>query len=82
MTNVNRPNVFVKELKMYVDYLKNEISDFSAELSASQIKKWNSFKNNLLVGINYYQDMFSNIDYFKEERVRIQNQIANYRFQL
>jgi hypothetical protein len=39
MTDANRPNVFVKELKMYVDYLKNEISDFSTELSAGQIKK-------------------------------------------
>ena len=37
MTDANRPNVLVKELKMYVAYLRNEISDFSTEISAGQI---------------------------------------------
>ena len=82
MTDANRPNVFVKELKMYVAYLKNEISDFSTEISAGQIKKWNSFKNNLLEGINYYQDLFSNTDFFNEERAKIQNQIEQYKLEL
>lgn len=82
MTDVNRPNVFVKELKMYVDYLKNEISDFSTNLSAGQIKKWNLFKNNLIEGIKYYHDLFSNTDFFKEERVKIQNQIERYELEL
>ena len=82
MTDINRPNVFVKELKMYVDYLKNEISDFSTELSAGQIKKWNLFKNNLIEGIKYYHDLFSNTDFFKEERVKIQNQIERYELEL
>ena len=53
MTDANRPNVFVKELRMYVEYLRNEISEYTNELSAGQIKKWNSFKNNLLEGIAY-----------------------------
>lgn len=82
MTDVNRPNVFVKELKMYVAYLKNEISDYSTEISAGQIKKWNSFKNNLLEGIKYYQEMFSNTDFFKNERAKIQNQIEQYQLEL
>lgn len=82
MSDANRPHVFVKELKMYVDYLKNEVSDFNTELSAGQIKKWNSFKNNVLEGINYYQDMFSNTDFFREERIKIQNQIEKYKLEL
>jgi hypothetical protein len=40
----NRPNMFVKELTMYIDYLKNEIKGVSEEITAGQIKKWNSFK--------------------------------------
>ncbi|MBG6110399.1 hypothetical protein IWX84_001267 [Flavobacterium sp. CG_9.10] len=76
----NRPNMFVKELKMYVDYLKNEIATVSAEITAPQIKKWNSFKNNLIEGIGYYQSLFSSsfssqtnvnsihlLDFYKEE---------------
>jgi hypothetical protein len=82
MTDENRPNVFVKELKMYVDYLRNEISDFSIEISGGQIKKWNSFKNNLLEGITYYQNLFSNTEFFKNERTKIQNQIEKYQQEL
>lgn len=82
MTDTNRPNVFVKELKMYIAYLKNEISESSFELSAGQIKKWNSFKNNLLEGISYYQELFSNTKFFQKESTKIQKQIENYKLEL
>ena len=82
MMDTNRPNVFVKELKMYLDHLRNEISGFSNELSAGQIKKWNSFKNNLLEGITYYQNLFSNTNFFKNESNKIQNQLAQYQLEL
>ena len=59
LTETNRPNMFVKELKMYLDYLKNEIATVSAEITAGQIKKWNAFKKNLGEGIDYYQSLFS-----------------------
>ncbi len=54
----HRPNMFVKELKIYVDYLKNEIETFSEEVTTKQIKKWEAFKSNLFNGIAYYQDLF------------------------
>ena len=59
LSNEDRPNMFIKELKMYVHYLKNEIDTLSEDLSAKQIKKWTAFKNNLFEGIVYYQDLFS-----------------------
>jgi hypothetical protein len=58
ITTENRPNMFVKELKMYIDYLKNEISTISEVVTAAQLKKWNAFKNNLVEGIGYYQNLF------------------------
>lgn len=79
MTDENRPNVFIKELKMYVDYLRNEISEYTNELSAGQIKKWNLFKTNLLAGIEYYEDLFSSTNFFKEESSKIKNQIEKYK---
>ena len=82
MTDENRPNVFVKELKMYVNYLRNEISEYTNELSAGQIKKWNLFKTNLLAGIEYYEDLFSSTNFFKEERSKIKNQIEKYKSEL
>lgn len=59
LTVTNRPNMFVKELMMYIDYLKNEIKGVSEAITAGQIKKWNSFKNNLMDGIEYYQRLFA-----------------------
>lgn len=56
----NRPNMFVKELKIYLDYFRNEIEDFMDEPSAKQKKKLEKFKLNLLDGISYYQELFTN----------------------
>ncbi|OCB76504.1 hypothetical protein [Flavobacterium crassostreae] len=67
VTNTNRPNMFVKELKMYLDYLKNEIQTVSETINAGQIKKWNSFKNNLLDGINYYETLFTDAPFANTE---------------
>ncbi|MBF8150826.1 hypothetical protein ITJ86_13015 [Winogradskyella sp. F6397] len=59
LSNIDRPNMFVKELKMYVDYLKNEIATISEDLTAKQIRKWTAFKSHLFDGIGYYQDLFA-----------------------
>ncbi len=77
MHNQNRPHVFVNELKLYVDYLKQEL-DNAADITAAQIKKWQLFKSNLLEGIVYYQDLLSNTAYFKNTKATIQNQLLNY----
>ena len=78
----NRPNLFVKELKMYIDYLKNEISDISSEVTTAQIKKLNLFKNNLLEGIGYYENLFSTTHFFENLKKEIQNQLQFYKAEL
>ena len=60
-----RPNLFIKELKMYITYFRNEIQSISGELTAAQLKKWNSFKSNLLDGIEYYKNLFESTSVFK-----------------
>lgn len=79
MTDSNRPNLFLKELKMYIDYLMNEISDTTADLTAGQIKKWNAFKNNMIEGIGYYQAMFSSSHFLEDSIAEIQNQLESYK---
>lgn len=79
MTDANRPNLFVKELKMYIDYLKNEISETTADLTAGQIKKWNAFKNNMIEGIGYYQTMFASSHFLEDKIAEIQNQLELYK---
>ncbi|CAC9973321.1 hypothetical protein [Flavobacterium panici] len=78
----DRPNLFVKELKMYVDYFRNEIETISGEATAMQLKKWNSFKTNILQGIEYYQNLFSSTFYFKTEEEKIKNQFDFYKSEL
>lgn len=60
-----RPNLFIKELKMYITYFRNEIQSISGELTGAQLKKWNSFKSNLLDGIEYYKNLFESTSVFK-----------------
>lgn len=74
-----RPNVFINELKLYVDHLKNEIADFSEEITKSQVKKWESFKANLLKGIAYYEDLFAHTNYFRSKVDRIFSELKSYR---
>lgn len=82
LTTNDRPNLFVKELKMYVDYFRNEIETISGEVSANQLKKWNSFKTNILDGIEYYQNLFSSTFYFKAEEEKIKKQFEFYKSEL
>lgn len=60
----NRPNVFIKELKMYLDYFKNECAEATNEISAAQLKKLQAFKKNMLEGIEYYQNVLLNTNRF------------------
>ncbi|MFE3868865.1 hypothetical protein ACFX5E_12400 [Flavobacterium sp. LS2P90] len=82
LTVTNRPHLFVKELKMYLDYLKNEIATVSAEITAPQIKKWNLFKNNLAEGIAYYQSLFSLSDAAENKHQNTQSLLHFYKEEL
>jgi hypothetical protein len=67
ISNKNRPNMFINEMKMYIDYLKKDIEDFSGKITAGQIKKWKNFKENLLEGIVYYESLLEKTDFFKTD---------------
>lgn len=55
LANVNRPNLFINELNLYVDYLKKDLSTQLEELSAKKSKYFSKFKAELLNGISYYK---------------------------
>lgn len=77
-----RPNIFINELKLYVEYLRNDIFDFSEDLTKSQIKKWESFKENLLKGISYYEDLFEQTHFFKSNFSKIKSQLSNFKINI
>lgn len=58
LNTIYRPHMFIKELKMYVEYFIKEITTAGTSLTDHQIKYFNEFRNNLLQGIEYYQNLF------------------------
>ena len=77
-----RPHLFINELKLYVDYFKNEIVEFSEEITKSQVKQWESFKGNLLKGIAYYEELFSETNYFKPKLDSIFSDLKSFKLKL
>lgn len=57
LNDTYRPNLFVKELGMYIDYLKNEIHESVDAINERKVKYFEEFKDNLLSGIEYYKSL-------------------------
>lgn len=56
LTNANRPHMFIAELLLYIDYLKEQLAEeFHTEQFAKKKKYYASFYNNLWDGISYYR---------------------------
>jgi hypothetical protein len=71
LNSLKRPNLFVNELKMYADYLKNEIDKNAQEFSLKKNKYLASFKNNLMEGIDYYKNLIPQLKHDAE--IQIEN---------
>ena len=82
LNNVKRPNLFVKELSLYLNYLKKEVQEAFETENAAQQKKLNNFKENLLTGIEYYRTLFASGNYFQKEKEAIQHQLNQYKTEL
>jgi hypothetical protein len=54
----DRPNLFVKELKMYIDYLGGRIEETLKPVSDKQKKHFETFQDNLSKGVDYYKELF------------------------
>ena len=72
--------MFIKELRLYVDYLCNEMKKCELGLSDSSAKYFSEFKDHLLEGIEYYQDLSNQVKekyrvLFLEELSKIQNEV-------
>ena len=80
ITTPNRPHIFIKELGMYIDYLKNDILKSIESISDQKVKYFIEFKNNLLSGIEYYQKTFPEmVDETLEFRTKTLHDLENRR---
>lgn len=69
MSRTDRPNMFVKELRLYIKDFRKKIEDLPSEYSKKQIKVLKSYNENLQSGILYYEKIFLAQDqYFKNQK--------------
>lgn len=80
ISRTDRPNMFIKELSLYVEYLKNKKSEAGSELSKKEEKYFQNFSSNLEDGIAYYVGLFANReDLNDEEKSTILHQLESAR---
>jgi hypothetical protein len=72
ITRTDRPNMFIKELSIYIDYLKNKIDETKNTRTNNQEKYLLTFANNLKDGVNYYSGLFDEMkDKFEDTKTKI-----------
>jgi hypothetical protein len=59
ITAKDRPNMFLKEVRVYIDFLKDKLSEASQPPDEKQARYFNTFISNLQEGIRYYKELFS-----------------------
>ncbi|MBT8306391.1 MAG: hypothetical protein KJN85_05610 [Maribacter sp.] len=59
ISRMDRPNMFVKELTIYIEFLKNKIEEARNTINKKQENYLNKFAKNLSDGISYYESLFN-----------------------
>lgn len=68
---INRPNLFVAELYLYIDYLKEELKDdIQHEQFEKRSKYYIAFFQNLRNGISYYRSLNGLLDHTKQHMLK------------
>jgi len=83
MTRTDRPHMFLKELSLYVDYLKEKVRE-QREVISEQKSDWLlNFRDNLNDGITYYRNLFTGLDTaFTEMRSSILDELDRFQREL
>lgn len=63
LPGVNRPHFFIKELQLYLNYFRKEVDTYFQMISDKKQRQLQSFKSQLLEGIQYYRSMFATGDF-------------------
>jgi hypothetical protein len=72
INRTDRPNMFVKELNIYLEYLNHKIHEMQDHITQKQVTYLSTFEKNLEAGIIYYQNLFETIkDHFIETKTNI-----------
>ncbi|MBN4085271.1 hypothetical protein JYT89_02910 [Flavobacteriaceae bacterium AH-315-B10] len=83
ISRTDRPNMFIKELNIYIDFLKNKLEETKGALDKKQERYFSTFSANLNEGISYYHKLFGTIkDTFEEAKSTIFNELELSRSKL
>lgn len=83
MKITDRPNLFMKELTLYYDYLKERIEEIETPFTDKQIAYFNKFVNNMNDGISYYKELFSDVKLkFEDVKVDFVSELESIEFEL
>lgn len=78
ISRTDRPNMFTKELNIYIDYLKDKIDETKNTMTAKQEKYLLAFVDNLKDGVGYYQELFSKLkNKFGNSKTEILRDLSN-----
>jgi hypothetical protein len=58
ITRTDRPHMFIKELSLYMEYLRNKLESFKKDMNKKDEKYLLTFSSNLNEGILYYKRLF------------------------
>ena len=79
----DRPNMFIKELSIYTDYLKNKIEEAGFTMTIKHEKYLLTFAENLDDGIKYYYGLFDEMkDKFEGAKSRVLSDLDAYKQKL
>lgn len=67
ISRTDRPNMFIKELHIYIDFLKNKLEEVKKNINKKEEKYLLTFTNNMKEGVLYYQNLFSSITHSFED---------------
>lgn len=83
LNETERPNLFVNELNLYVEYLKKDINKHLQGMSDKKAKYISKFKEQLQLGIDYYKQLVPKItDQTEVYRKKMLNELQEIEDQL
>ena len=76
ITRTDRPNMFIKELHIYIDFLKHKLEEAKKDMNKKEEKYLLTFTNNMKEGILYYQNLFAGVtNAFEEIKSSVLNEL-------
>ncbi len=83
LEGVTRPNMFIKELQLNIEYFVKEVKKIAPAPSQKQIEHLNEFKRNLMEGMEYYHELFPKmVEETEEYRARALAQLREFQKRL